>query len=99
MCAHLGANVIAQVSTEAKAKLARENGAHHVLLTSLSSEETIKETLKLTNGEGCRVIYDSVGKDSFEENFELVRRLGTLALYGNSSVSRRAAAPRTAAVD
>ncbi|ORX39667.1 hypothetical protein BD324DRAFT_640883 [Kockovaella imperatae] len=85
MCAHIGANIIAQTSTEEKAKLAKENGAQNVLLSTLSSEETVKKTMELTNGLGCQVIYDGIGKDTFEENFLLVRRLGTIALFGNAS--------------
>lgn len=44
--------------------------------------------MELTKGEGVHVSYDSVGKDTWEENFEIMRRKGTIVTYGNSSVRR-----------
>lgn len=82
---YLGANVIGTVSTEAKAAEARSAGADHVLLTSLSSAETIAEVVRLSDGKGVHGVYDGVGKDTWEENFELVRPKATIVTYGNSS--------------
>lgn len=82
---YLGANVIGTVSTEAKAKEAKDAGADHVLLTTLSSKETIAEVVRLADGKGVHGVYDGVGKDTWEENFELVRPKGTIVTYGNSS--------------
>ncbi|KAH8823564.1 hypothetical protein DL96DRAFT_1670936 [Flagelloscypha sp. PMI_526] len=74
---HKGAIVIGTTSTEEKAKLAKENGADHVILYT-------KED-RLPGGEGVNVIYDGVGKDSFDANFEFIKRKGTLVSVGNSS--------------
>jgi NADPH2:quinone reductase len=82
---YLGANVIGTVSTKAKAKEAKDAGADHVLLTSLSSKETIAEVVRLADGKGVHGVYDGVGKDTWEENFELVRPKATIVTYGNSS--------------
>lgn len=79
--------MIATTSTQEKADLAKENGAHHVLLTTTSSEENIKTIKDLTDGKGVHVVYDGVGKDTFDEDFEVVRPKGTLVMYGNASVS------------
>lgn len=87
ICKHKGANVIATTSTKEKAELAKENGAHHVLLTTASSEENVKAIKDLTGGKGVHVVYDGVGKDTFDEDFEVVRPKGTLVMYGNASVS------------
>lgn len=79
--------MIATTSSPEKAELAKQNGAHHVLLTTTSSEENIKTIKDLTGGKGVHVVYDGVGKDTFEEDFEVVRPKGTLVMYGNASVS------------
>ena len=65
----------------------KEAGADHVLLTTNSSEDNVKEILRLTGGEGVRAVYDGVGKDTWDENFEIIRRLGTIVTFGNASVS------------
>ena len=58
-----GARVIATVSTEAKAALARERGADEVIL--YTEQEFVAETKRLTNGRGVHAVYDSVGRDTF----------------------------------
>jgi len=78
-----GATVIGTTSTEAKAKLAREHGADHVIL--YPTENTVQRVLELTGGAGVDVIYDGVGKDTFESDFEMIRRTGTLVSYGSMS--------------
>lgn len=78
-----GARVIAAVSTEAKAAIAREAGADEVILyteTSLS-----EEVRRLTDGKGAHVVYDSVGKDTFDHSMDSLRPRGMLALYGQAS--------------
>ncbi|WWC85262.1 uncharacterized protein L201_000124 [Kwoniella dendrophila CBS 6074] len=82
---HFSVNVIATVSSESKVELVKQNGADHVLLSSDSSESNIKKILELTGGEGVHGVYDGVGKDTWEENFEIVRRKGTIVTYGNAS--------------
>lgn len=84
LCKHLGAHVIATVSTEAKAQLARENGADHVLLSGVPSEENVKKINELSNG-GVNVVYDGVGKDTWDEDFEVTRTGGTICTFGNAS--------------
>lgn len=86
ICAYKGANVIATVSTPEKADLAKQNGAHHVLLTTTPSAENVKAIQDLTDGKGVHAVYDGVGKDTFDEDFEVVRSRGTLVMYGNASV-------------
>ncbi|KAF9910242.1 NADPH:quinone reductase [Linnemannia zychae] len=81
----LGANVIGAVSTEEKAALARANGAHHVVLIKNGYEALEKKVAELTNGQGVHAVYDSVGEATFESSLNIVRRLGTLVLYGSAS--------------
>ena len=83
MAHNLGARVIATVSTEAKAKLAREAGADEVILYTQSDFEA--ETKRLTDGKGVHVVYDSVGKTTFEKGLNVLRPRGMMALFGGSS--------------
>ncbi|BEI93233.1 uncharacterized protein CcaverHIS019_0508610 [Cutaneotrichosporon cavernicola] len=82
---YLGAHVIATTSTEAKAKLAKENGAEAVLLTTASSEDNVKEILRLSEGRGVHAVFDGVGADTWEENFKVVRTNATIVTFGNAS--------------
>ncbi|OCF35311.1 NADPH2:quinone reductase [Kwoniella heveanensis BCC8398] len=82
---HLGANVIGTVSSSQKAEIVTQNGVDHVLLTTAPSEENVKKVLELTGGQGVHAVYDSVGKDTWDEDFEVVRRKGTVVSYGNAS--------------
>jgi NADPH:quinone reductase len=83
MAHNIGARVIATVSTEEKAKLARAAGAHEVILYTQVDFEA--ETKRLTGGKGVDVIYDSVGKTTFEKGLNLLRPRGMMALFGGSS--------------
>ena len=83
MAHHIGARVIGTVSTEEKAKLAREAGADEVILYTQTDFEA--ETKRLMNGKGLDVIYDSVGKTTFEKGLNLLRPRGMMALFGGSS--------------
>lgn len=78
-----GARVIATVSTEAKAQLAREAGADEVILYTQSDFEA--ETKRLTDGKGVHVVYDSVGKTTFEKGLNVIRQRGMMVLYGAAS--------------
>ena len=78
-----GARVIGTVSTEAKAKLAREAGAADVILYTQQDFEA--EVKRLTDGKGVNVVYDSVGKTTFDKGFSCLRPRGLMALYGQSS--------------
>ena len=78
-----GARVIGTVSTEAKAKLAREAGADEVVLYTKQDFEA--EVKRITGGAGVRVVYDSVGKTTFDKSLGCLALRGTLALFGQSS--------------
>ena len=78
-----GARVIGTVSTEEKAKLAREAGAADVIL--YTSQDFEAEVKRLTDGKGVNVVYDSVGKTTFDKGFNCLRPRGLMALYGQSS--------------
>jgi NADPH2:quinone reductase len=79
----LGARVITTVSTEEKAELSREAGADHVIL--YTQENFADAVKKFTGGEGLPVVYDSVGKTTFEDSLKCLRPRGLMALYGASS--------------
>jgi NADPH:quinone reductase len=83
MAKNLGARVIATVSTEEKAKLAREAGADEVILYTHQDFET--ETKRLTDGKGVHAIYDGVGLTTFEKDLNVLRPRGYLVLFGASS--------------
>ena len=76
-----GARVIATVSTDEKAKLAREAGADEVI----GYEDFAKVTRELTGGIGVDVVYDGVGKDTYEGSLASLKIRGLLALFGASS--------------
>ncbi len=83
MSKNLGARVIATVSTEEKAKLAREAGADDVIFYTTQDFEV--ETKRLTDGKGVHVVYDGVGKTTFDQDLNVLRPRGYLALFGASS--------------
>jgi NADPH:quinone reductase len=79
----IGARVIGTVSSDEKAELAREAGADEVVVFTKQDFET--EVNRLTNGKGVDVVYDGVGKATFEKNLNVMRLRGMLVLYGMSS--------------
>ena len=83
MAHNIGARVIATVSTEEKAKLARVAGAGEIILYTQSDFEA--ETKRLTGGKGVDVVYDSVGKTTFEKGLNVLRPRGMMVLFGGSS--------------
>jgi len=83
MARDIGARVIATVSTDEKAKLARQAGADEVILYTHADFET--ETQRLTNGNGVDVVYDGVGKTTFEKGLNVLRPRGMMVLFGGSS--------------
>jgi NADPH:quinone reductase len=83
MAHHIGARVIATVSTEEKARLAGEAGADEIILYTKTDFEA--ETKRLTGGRGADVVYDGVGKATFEKSLNSLRPRGMLVLYGASS--------------
>ncbi|KAG0201109.1 NADPH:quinone reductase [Mortierella sp. GBA30] len=85
MCALLGAHVIGTTSSETKAALAKANGAEHVVLYTGGYDALVQRVNELTDGKGVHAVFDGVGKDSFDTSLEVVRRLGTVVLFGGSS--------------
>jgi NADPH2:quinone reductase len=79
----LGGRVIGTVSTAEKEKLARDAGADEII--RYTEAEIAPEVRRLTDGQGVAVVYDGVGKDTFEASLDSLRIRGTLALYGAAS--------------
>lgn len=83
MAKRLGATVFGTVSTEEKAELARDAGADEVILyTKMSFREEVR---RLTGGKGVNVVYDSVGKTTFDDSLKSLRPQGMMVLFGASS--------------
>lgn len=78
-----GARVFGTVSTEEKARLAREAGADQTI--HYRSEDFVAEVRRLTGGAGVQVVYDGVGRDTFEGSLDSLAVRGTLVLFGQSS--------------
>lgn len=79
----LGARVIGVVGSEAKVAIARRNGCRHVLV--MGRDPIAAGVKRITRGAGVRVVYDSVGKDTFMESLDCLAPLGTMVTYGNAS--------------
>ncbi|WP_333793550.1 quinone oxidoreductase family protein [Hyphomicrobium sp.] len=77
------ATLIGTVSTDEKAELARANGAAHVIVTS--RENFVQRVAEITEGQGCDVVYDSVGKDTFRGSLECLKPRGLWVSFGNAS--------------
>lgn len=80
---NVGARVIGTVSTDEKAKLAREAGADEVIL--YTSQDFEAETKRITNGKGADVVYDSVGATTFQKSLSSLRPRGMMVSFGQSS--------------
>ena len=80
-----GARVFGTVSTEEKARIARDAGVDEVIL--YTEQDFEEEARRLTNGRGVDVVYDSVGKTTFDKSLSSLRPRGLLALFGQSSGS------------
>jgi len=83
MASQIGVRVITTVSTKEKADLSREAGASEVVL--YSDQDFEAEVKRLTDGKGVDVVYDSVGKNTFDKSLNCLRPRGMLALFGASS--------------
>ena len=83
MAKKIGARVIATAGNETKAQLAREAGADDCIIYTQADFET--ETKRLTDGKGVHVVYDGVGKATFDKDLEVLRMRGYLVLFGGSS--------------
>jgi len=80
---HLGATVIGATSSEEKARAARAAGAHHVVMPGPASLE--EQVMEITRGHGADVIYDAVGRDSFDHSVAALAVRGHLVSYGQAS--------------
>ncbi len=83
MAKNIGAHVIGTAGTEEKAKLAREAGADDVIVYTTHDFEA--ETKRLTGGKGVHVVYDGVGKSTFEKGLNVLRPRGYMVLFGGAS--------------
>ncbi len=82
---HLGATVIGTVGSEDKAKLARANGCDHVLLHG--RDDVVARVKDLTGGRGVRVVYDGIGKDTFDRSLDCLQPRGLMVSFGQASGS------------
>jgi len=84
MLKEIGAHVIATASTIEKLDLAKKNGAEFLINYS-ENKDVVSKVLEITEGRGVDVVYDGVGKTTFEDDLQLVKRKGSLISFGNAS--------------
>ena len=89
---HLGATVIGTVGSDEKAAVARAHGCDHPLV--LGRDNVVERVRELTGGEGVPVVYDSIGKATFEDSLRCLRRRGILASFGEASGDPEPVPPR-----
>jgi NADPH:quinone reductase len=89
---HLGATVIGTVSSDEKAAVARAHGCDHAIV--YTRENFAERVREITSGEGVPVVYDSVGKATFEGSLKCLRRRGVMASFGEASGDPDPVAPR-----
>jgi NADPH2:quinone reductase len=89
---HLGATVIGTVGSEEKAATARAHGCDHPIVHG--KHNLVERVREITGGEGVAVVYDSIGKDTFEDSLRCLRRRGMLASFGEASGDPDPIAPR-----
>jgi NADPH2:quinone reductase len=79
----LGLQLIGTAGTDEKCALASEHGAAHVI--NYAKEDFVARVKEITGGKGVKVVYDSIGKDTFERSLDCLRPFGLLASFGNAS--------------
>ncbi len=79
----LGLQLIGTAGSQAKCELARANGAAHVI--NYATEDFLARVKEITGGKGVKVVYDSVGKDTWDKSLDCLRPFGLMASFGNSS--------------
>jgi NADPH:quinone reductase len=79
----IGATLIGTVGSEEKAQLAKANGATHTI--NYRTENFVEQVQELTNGRGCDVVYDSIGKDTFPTSLDCLKPKGLWVSFGNAS--------------
>lgn len=80
---HLGATVIGTVGSEEKAPLAKKAGCRHVIV--LDKENFTERVRAITRGQGVPVVYDGIGRDTFDGSLDCLRPMGLMVSYGNAS--------------
>ena len=80
---YIGATVIGTVSSERKAEQAKAAGAQHIVIHTKG--DFVKTVLEVTDGKGCPVVYESIGKDTFKRSMDCLQPMGILAAYGHAS--------------
>lgn len=75
--------MIGTVGSEEKAALAKEHGCDHTI--NYRTEDFQKRVMEITNGEGVPVVYDSIGKDTFEKSLDCLKPMGLMVSYGNAT--------------
>ncbi|MBC7215604.1 MAG: quinone oxidoreductase [Burkholderiaceae bacterium] len=80
---HLGLQLIGTAGTDAKCQLALANGAAHVI--NYNTEDFVARVREITDGKGVKVVYDSVGKDTWDKSLDCLRPFGLMASFGNAS--------------
>lgn len=80
---HLGATVIGTVGSDEKAALAKKSGCHHVI--NYQTENFVERVAEITGGAGVNVVYDGVGKDTFDGGLDCLAPLGTMVVFGAAS--------------
>jgi len=79
----LGLQLIGTAGSDAKCELAKANGAAHVI--NYNTEDFVARVKDITGGKGVKVVYDSVGKDTWDKSLDCLRPFGLMASFGNSS--------------
>jgi NADPH2:quinone reductase len=79
----LGLQLIGTAGTDAKCELARANGAAHVI--NYNKEDFLARVKEITGGKGVKVVYDSVGKDTWDKSLDCLQPFGLMASFGNAS--------------
>ncbi|EGI75531.1 quinone oxidoreductase family protein [Hylemonella gracilis] len=87
----LGLQLIGTAGSDAKCALAKANGAAHVI--NYNTEDFLVRVKEITGGQGVKVVYDSVGKDTWDKSLDCLRPFGLMASFGNSSGSPAPFAP------
>ena len=91
----LGFELIGTAGSDEKCALAKEYGAAHMI--NYRREDFVERVKEITGGKGVKVVYDSVGKDTFEGSLNCLRPFGLMAVFGNSSGAPAPVAPSTLA--
>ena len=87
----MGLQLIGTAGSDAKCALAREYGATHVI--NYAKEDFLARVKEITGGRGVKVVYDSVGKDTFEKSLDCLQPFGLMACFGNASGPAAPVAP------